>query len=340
MDLLLVPYSSDPGLKIIQWPPFLIASKIPIALDMAAQFKSRDSDLWKRICADEYMKCAVIDCYEFFKHVLSILVVGDNEKRIISIIIKEVESSISKNLLLANFRMGPLPTLCKKFVELVEILKDAEPSNKDTVVLLLQDMLEVVTRDMMVNELRELLEVGHSSKDTGRQLFAGTDTKPAIAFLPVVTTQWEEQIRRLYLLLTVKESATDVPTNLEACRRISFFTNSLFMDMPRAPKVRKMLSFSVMTPYYSEETVYSKTDLELENEDGVSILYYLQKIFPDEWNNFMERINCKKDSEIWETEENILQLRHWVSLRGQTLCRTSIGCIPFSCFIVLISLLY
>lgn len=35
-----------------------------------------------------------------------------------------------------------------------------------------------------------------------------------------------------------------------------------------------------MTPYYSEETVYSKTDLEMENEDGVSIIYYLQKIFP------------------------------------------------------------
>lgn len=44
----------------------------------------------------------------------------------------------------------------------------------------------------------------------------------------------------------------------------------------------------------------------------------------DEWNNFMERLNCKKDSEIWENEENVLQLRHWVSLRGQTLCRTGI----------------
>lgn len=51
------------------------------------------------------------------------------------------------------------------------------------------------------------------------------------------------QIKRLYLLLTVKESAVDVPTNLEARRRIAFFTNSLFMDMPRAPRVRKMLSF-------------------------------------------------------------------------------------------------
>lgn len=53
---------------------------------MAAQFKSRDSDLWKRICADEYMKCAVIECYESFKHVLSVLVVGENEKRLLAAI--------------------------------------------------------------------------------------------------------------------------------------------------------------------------------------------------------------------------------------------------------------
>ncbi|KAH9669028.1 callose synthase 5 [Citrus sinensis] len=300
-------------------------NEIPIALDMAAQFRSRDSDLWKRICADEYMKCAVIECYETFKIVLNALVVGENEKRIINIIIKEIESNISKNTFLANFRMGPLPALCKKVVELVAILKDADPSKKDTVVLLLQDMLEVVTRDMMVNEIRELVELGHSNKESGRQLFAGTDARPAIMFPPVGTAQWEEQIRRFHLLLTVKESAIDVPTNLEARRRITFFSNSLFMDMPRAPRVRKMLSFSVLTPYYSEETVYSRADLELENEDGVSIIYYLQKIFPDEWNNFMERLNCKKESEVWENDENILQLRHWVSLRGQTLCRTVRG---------------
>ncbi|KAL9158808.1 hypothetical protein ABFS82_08G093100 [Erythranthe guttata] len=318
MDLLLVPYSSDPSLKIIQWPPFLLASKIPIALDMAAQFRSKDADLWKRICADDYMKCAVIECYESFKHVLNTLIIGETEKRIIGIIIKEIESHISKSTFLANFRMKPLPDLCKKFVELVEILKEGQPSKKDRVVLLLQDMLEVVTRDMMVNEIRELAELGQGSKDSGNQLFA------SIVFPPPNTAQWEEQIRRLYLLLTVKESAIEVPTNLEARRRITFFANSLFMDMPRAPRVRKMLSFSVFTPYYSEETVYSKSDLEMENEDGVSIIYYLQKIYPDEWNNFMERLNCK-ESDIWENEENILQLRHWASLRGQTLSRTVRG---------------
>lgn len=55
--------------------------QIPIALDMAAQFRGKDSDLWKRICADEYMKCGVIECYESFKHILNTLVVGEAEKR-------------------------------------------------------------------------------------------------------------------------------------------------------------------------------------------------------------------------------------------------------------------
>ncbi|KAK8983008.1 hypothetical protein V6N11_054992 [Hibiscus sabdariffa] len=324
MDLLLVPYTSDPSLKLIQWPPFLLASKIPIALDMATQFRSKDSDLWRRICADEYMKCAVIECYESFKIVLNTLVVGENEKRTIRIIVKEIESNISKNTLLANFRMAPLSVLVKKFVELVTILKDGDASKKDSAVFLLQDMLEVVTSDMMVNEIRELVELGQSNKESGRQLFAGTDEKPAIAFPPVLTAHWVEQIRRLHILLTVKESGTDIPSNLEARRRIAFFANSLFMDMPRAPRVRNMLSFSVLTPYYSEETVYSKSELEMENEDGVSIIFYLQKIYPDEWNNFIERLSCK-ESEIWENDENILQLRHWVSLRGQTLCRTVRG---------------
>ncbi|KAI3798506.1 hypothetical protein L1987_33783 [Smallanthus sonchifolius] len=309
------PYSLDPSLRVVQWPPFLLASKTPVALDMAAQFQYKDADLWKRICADEYMKCAVIECYETFKRILNTVVVGETEQRIIGIIIKEVESNISRGTFLNNFKMSSLPTLCDKFVKLIEMLKNADESKHNTVVLLLQDMLEVVTRDMMINEIRELAELG---QDSGRQLFEkANDSKPTIAFpLP---------IKRLYLLLTVKESAMDVPSNLEARRRIMFFTNSLFMDMPRAPRVCKMLSFSVMTPYYSEETVYAKSDLDMENEDGISIKFYLRKIFPDEWENFMERINCKEDSENLDSDENILQLHHWVSLRGQTLCRTIRG---------------
>lgn len=42
--------------------------------------------------------------------------------RIIGIITKEVESSISKGTFLADFRMKSLPDLCKKFIEILEIL--------------------------------------------------------------------------------------------------------------------------------------------------------------------------------------------------------------------------
>ncbi|KAL9313852.1 hypothetical protein ACSQ67_019304 [Phaseolus vulgaris] len=309
MDLLMVPYSSDPSLKTIQWPPFLLASKIPIALDMAAQFRGKDSDLWKRICADEYMKCAVIECYESFKNILHALIVGEAEKRTISVIIKEVENSISKNTLLTNFRMGFLPSLCKKFVELVEILKDADASKQGTVVVLLQDMLEVFTRDMVVNENSELAELYHSSKDTGRQLFAGTDARPAVLFPPVLTAQWDEQVIMIIIIIIIYK--------LVAIKMYAYVMSCTINC--------KNILFCVLTPYYSEETVYSKNDLEVENEDGVSIIYYLQKIYPDEWNNLMERLGCKKDSEIWEKDEHILQLRHWASLRGQTLSRTVRG---------------
>lgn len=51
------------------------------------------------------------------------------------------------------------------------------------------------------------------------------------------------QIKRFHMLLTVKDTAMDIPANLEARRRISFFATSLFMDMPSAPKVRNMLAF-------------------------------------------------------------------------------------------------
>jgi len=37
---------------------------------------------------------------------------------------------------------------------------------------------------------------------------------------------------------------------------------------------------SVFTPYYSETVLYSSSELRSENEDGISILFYLQKIFP------------------------------------------------------------
>lgn len=37
---------------------------------------------------------------------------------------------------------------------------------------------------------------------------------------------------------------------------------------------------SVLTPYYKEDVHYSEHDIKKENEDGISTLFYLQKIYP------------------------------------------------------------
>ncbi|GJW18744.1 callose synthase 5 [Tanacetum coccineum] len=253
------------------------------------QFRSKDNDLWKHICADEYMKWAVIECYESLKLVFNALVVGETKQRII--LVSKFKRSLKassqvKKDFLSNFSTGSLPTLHNQFVILVECLKEGDASKHDTVVLFLQDI--------------ELKELGHP------------DSRSAIVFPPPVTA---EQIKRLYLLLTTMNPAIDVPKNPGGTERRSHFLQIHSY----------VCKGTVMTPYYNEETLYSKSDLDMENEDGISIMYYLQKIFPDEWENFKERVNCKEDSEIFESDERVLHLRHWVSLRGQTLYRTVRG---------------
>ena len=46
-----------------------------------------------------------------------------------------------------------------------------------------------------------------------------------------------KSLKRLQSTLSNKEPLLNVPKGLEAKRRISFFSNSLFMTMPRAPQV-------------------------------------------------------------------------------------------------------
>ncbi|XP_072986572.1 callose synthase 3-like [Typha latifolia] len=332
MDLLLVPYCADRDLNLIQWPPFLLASKIPIALDMAKDSNGKDRDLKKRLDADDYMSCAVRECYASFKNIIYYVVKGKPETKVIDIIFNQVDIHIENDKLISDLKMSALPALYEQFVKLIKYLMDNKPEDRGQVVILFQDMLEVVTRDLMEEQLSSLLESSHGGSygrpegmaplDQQYQLFASAG---AFIFPLQVTDAWTEKIKRLYLLLTVKESAMDVPSNLEARRRISFFSNSLFMDMPDAPKVRNMLSFSVLTPYYNEDVLFSLHDLEEPNEDGVFILFYLQKIFPDEWTNFLERVECKSEEELRGNDGLEEELRLWASYRGQTLTRTVRG---------------
>ncbi|KAI3697348.1 hypothetical protein L6452_30307 [Arctium lappa] len=330
MNLLLMPDCADLDLDLIQWPPFLLASKLPIALDMAKDSNGRDSELQKRMNLDSYMCYAVRECYASCKNILNFLVLGDREKAVLNEIFATVDEHIEKRNLLSELDMRHLPSLTEQFLQLIKFLMKNDKSDKDDVEIVLLNMLEVVTRDMIVNEsISSLTESSHGGsygnpeglQDKHYQKFFGDLNFPVTR----ETGPWKEKIRRLHLLLTEKESAMDVPSNIEARRRISFFSNSLFMDMPDAPKVRNMISFSVLTPYFEEDVLFSMDTLQKENEDGVSILFYLQKIYPDEWENFQERVGFRNEDELKAVPEKADELRHWASYRGQTLTKTVRG---------------
>ncbi|XP_062100484.1 putative callose synthase 8 [Humulus lupulus] len=95
------------------------------------------------------------------------------------------------------------------------------------------------------------------------------------------------------------------------------------MNMPTAPRVQNMLSFSVLTPHYMEDINFSRKELHSSQRE-VSIIFYMQEIFPDEWKNFLERMECAS-LEALKAEDKEEELRSWASFRGQTLSRTGNG---------------
>ncbi|XP_023736557.1 callose synthase 7 isoform X2 [Lactuca sativa] len=317
-DLLLVPYTTS-DVPVVQWPLFMLASKIPIALDMASDFKGKeDGDLFRKIIGDDYMRSAVMECYQTLKEILFELIDDDRDNMIIQCICHEIETSIQQRMFLNKFRMSELPLLNDKLVKFLDnLLADNVDDEKYTsqIINVFQDVMEIIIQDVMIYNGHEILERAHA-------YHRDNDRKERFEQINVRLTQmksWKEKVVRLRMLLTVKESAFDVPRNLEARRRITFFANSLYMKMPNAPIVRDMLSFSVLTPYYKEDVLYSEEELHKENEDGISILFYLQKIYPDEWKNFEERIKGIYGGDKTDAT------RQWVSYRGQTLSRTVRG---------------
>lgn len=141
---------------------------------------------------------------------------------------------------------------------------------------------------------------------------------------------------------------------LHACiyRLLTFPNISRLSILPQAAMIWNLseFCFSVLTPYYKEDVLYSNEELNKENEDGISILFYLKKIYPgefyfylltfllpfstcalillpdimhlDEWTNFHERMEEIKDSYPEEAEDELI--RQWASYRGQTLFRTGL----------------
>ncbi|OQS05274.1 callose synthase [Thraustotheca clavata] len=132
-------------------------------------------------------------------------------------------------------------------------------------------------------------------------------------------------VSRAYQLLTVDNFDAE-PRSDEGQRRLRFFSNSLFMEMPDAQSVKRMHSLSIATPYYSEIVLYSVKELTEKNakdEDSIQLLYYLQTVYTVEWQNFLERLGVNNEKEALAKSPEEVQL--WASYRGQTLARTIRG---------------
>jgi callose synthase len=71
---------------------------------------------------------------------------------VIEIIFAEVDKHIDTGDLIQEYKMSALPSLYDHFVKLIKYLLDNKEEDRDHVVILFQDMLEVVTRDIMMED--------------------------------------------------------------------------------------------------------------------------------------------------------------------------------------------
>ncbi|URD99319.1 1,3-beta-glucan synthase component [Musa troglodytarum] len=317
----LPPYTWN--IRVIRWPCLLLCNELLLALGQAKELKADDRKHWRKICKNEYRRCVVIEAYDSVRYLLlEIIKEGTEEHSIVAGLFEEFDSCIRAEKFSVEYNMGVLQSIYDKLVVLLGTL--VKPNrNKNKVVNTLQTLYDIATRDFPKNKksIEQLKDAGLAPTGSSGLLFENAVELPSAE-----NENFYKQVRRLHTILTSKDSMNNVPKNLEARRRIAFFSNSLFMNMPRAPQVEKMRAFSVLTPYYNEEVLYSKEQLQSENEDGISIIFYLQKIYEDDWSNFLERMRREgmtDEEELWGKRSRDLRL--WASYRGQTLSRTVRG---------------
>lgn len=326
LELMELPQNSW-NVRVIRWPSFLLCNELLLALSQAKELvDAPDKWLWYKICKNEYRRCAVIEAYDSVKHLLlEIIKTNTEEHSIITVLFQEIDHSLQIEKFTKTFKMTALPNFHAKLIKLLELLNKPK-RDLNQVVDTLQALYEIAVREFFREKrsTEQLMEDGLAPRDPAAM--AGLLFGNAVQLPDASNETFYRQARRLHMILTSRDSMNTIPENLEARRRIAFFSNSLFMNMPHAPQVEKMMAFSVLTPYYNEEVLYSREQLRTENEDGVSTLYYLQTIYADEWKNFMQRMRregMEKDGEIWTTK--LRDLRLWASYRGQTLGRTVRG---------------
>uniref|UniRef100_A0A0D3BA47 1,3-beta-glucan synthase n=1 Tax=Brassica oleracea var. oleracea TaxID=109376 RepID=A0A0D3BA47_BRAOL len=268
MEMLLMPKNSG-RLQLVQWPLFLLSSKILLAKEIAAESNSQE-EIVERIGKIEYMKYAVEEVYHTLKLVLTETLEAEG-RMWLERIYEDIDTSIKNRKIHNDFQLNKLSLVITRVTALLGILKENEtPEHAKGAIKALQDLYDVIRLDVLNFNMRGQYEMWNNLTQAWNEGRLFTELKwPKDPELKAL-------VRRLYSLFTIKDSAAHVPRNLEARRRLQFFTNSLFMDVPPPKSVDKI----VFTPYYSEVVLYSMAELTKRNEDGISILFYLQKIYP------------------------------------------------------------
>ncbi|KAG0457506.1 hypothetical protein HPP92_022663 [Vanilla planifolia] len=159
--------------------------------------------------------------------------------------------------------------------------------NADDVYAFLTSSFEAIAVDRIFDDIKESIRRKNIQMD-----FRLSKLSLVITRITALTGILKAQIKRLHSLLTIKESAANIPRNLEARRRVEFFIKLAYL-----------------------------CECQMLNQ-------FQRCCHSDEWRNFLSRIGRPEnaaDSELFSNQNDLLELRFWASYRGQTLARTVRG---------------
>ncbi|TMW64728.1 hypothetical protein Poli38472_011608 [Pythium oligandrum] len=330
-------------------PAFLTAGKLDESIDIVLEChalydklktdkKKKDKTLQKievtmreRLLKDDLRIESILGSYKFSSQVLRILL-GEEHKELDECY-NFIEEMASHQQILKGLNLSNLYQCRAACAELMKAILEVPKKSTESSIKFQRSLYKVIdTVEAVVTCLKKVL----GKQENLVQLLNDTPLKPNSFFFPADTQHYAslqlqkivndeaalDIVSRAYQLLTVDNFDAE-PRSDEGRRRLRFFANSLFMDMPEAKPIRKIRSLTVSTPYYNEIVMYSVKDLTSQNDDSIKLLYYLQTIYPFEWENLLERLQVKDMNEALKKNPEEVQL--WASYRGQTLARTTRG---------------
>ena len=330
-------------------PAFLTAGKLDESIDiiseccglydrLKADKKKKDRSLQKienvmyeRLLKDDLRVEAILGSYKFSSMVLRILL-GD-EHRELDDAFAFMEEMVLHRKVLRALNLSNLYQLRASLSDMMKAILEVPTSVNESSIKFQRSLYHVIDNvESVMNSLKQVV----SKQEALLQILNDTPLKPNSFFFPgdaqhyaasqlqkIVNDQTAMDIvSRAYQLLTVDNFDAE-PRSDEGRRRLRFFVNSLFMEMPTAQPVKHMHSLSISTPYYNEIVLYSIKDLTTQNDDCIKLLYYLQTIYPYEWENFLQRHGVKETNDALKKVPD--EVRLWASYRGQTLARTVRG---------------